>query len=129
MGVKGAAIGTVLAQAGAVATLALLCWRRGGPSASKAPEETALPPEPEQMPPSPPAVPAGQAAEKASTTPARPALRPSMRWLPTRAELGAWTSFGVPLAVGQLARCTTFAQITARATSGALAAAAAHQVR
>ena len=98
LGVVGAAVGTVLAQIAAFATLATIRWRREQARGAKK----------------------GDGPEGTATA--------HVEWLPSRRELIAWSSFGVPLAVGQVTRCTTFAQITAAATSGGAVAAAAHQV-
>jgi Na+-driven multidrug efflux pump len=85
-GVVGAAWGTVGAQYGAAATLAYTYARR---RRARAP---------------PTATAAAATAAKASKV-AEP-------FLPSRGELAAWARFGLPLTVGQFARCVTFALVT-----------------
>ena len=110
MGVAGAAIATVAAQYGAAVTLAIIRGRRVAAADS---EER---------------VGADGTAVPSSTLPRGGASNVPDTLLPTRAEHAAWSRFGLPLAVGQAARCVTFAQMTAAATAGGAVAAAAHQV-
>ena len=118
MGCAGAAIATVVAQYGAAATLAFMRWRRvADADATNAVATTAAAEQPGD---------GGAAA--ASAPPAAPPGPLPTSGLPTRSELSAWARFGLPLAVGQAARCVTFAQMTAAATACGAVAAAAQQV-
>lgn len=131
LGVVGAAIATVLAQCSSLATLAVVRLRA-------APRATTV---------------AAAAAAAAAVTPATPKARgggdegdndtgdddgdgcgvssevsSSSPFWPTRAEIAEWTSFGLPIAIGQATRCATFSMVTAVATSAGAVGAAAHQV-